>query len=93
MPIHDKRMIMVESMVMSKTKEPCVRLSWGEESGDLTPNEARDHALNVLQAADAADSDSFLFHFFTNTIGAPEEQAYAMLKEFRTWREKQPGYV
>jgi hypothetical protein len=53
----------------------------------MTPYEARQHAYAILEAADAADSDHFIFTFLIEKIKVGPEQAAPVLQEFRTHRE------
>jgi|SRR5215472_6048588 len=80
--------IEIESMVGMRTREPAVVFRWGEECGQLTPTEARQHARRVLEAAEAADSDAFLLAFLRDQVGADLEHQVAVLGEFRRWRAK-----
>lgn len=80
--------IEITTIVSARTHEPFVVLGWGDERGQLTPTEARQHARRVLEAAEAADQDAFLFSWLRERIGAAEEHRYAVLAEFRAWRAK-----
>lgn len=80
--------IWIETMVASRTGEPCVVLRWYDHSGQLTPAEAREHAMKVLAAADAAESDAFLVQFMAQKIGVDKPQQAMMLQEFRKFREE-----
>lgn len=57
----------------------------------LSPEEARDLAANLLQAAEAAEQDAFIFEFHSAFIeGTPDEKknvGASMLIEFRKWRD------
>lgn len=56
----------------------------------MSPAEARDLALNLLQAADGAESDGFLVTFLRETVGVDDMRAAAtLLVEFREYRESQ----
>lgn len=50
----------------------------GREVGDLTPNDLRDHAGNVLHVLAAADLDATLRRVLVN-IGIPTEKARAVI--------------
>jgi DNA-binding FadR family transcriptional regulator len=81
-------MITIEAMIASKTNKGMVVLKWGKESGVLTPDEARAHALKILECADSAESDEFLFWWLEHRVGIEEISArLAMLKDFRTFRD------
>lgn len=84
-------MIHLESGVSIYTGEPFVKIDWGEQHGQLTPENARAHAMFILKCADAAISDAFLWHFLCETAGLPEEKAATALMLFRDYRDgRQP---
>jgi hypothetical protein len=81
--------ILVESTVSHRTLEPLVTLRWGLMRGQLSPDEARAHALLILEAAEAAQSDAFLVHFLKTKIGVQEIEKIAMvLSDMRAYRGK-----
>jgi hypothetical protein len=55
-PIHDK--IHVEPIVRISDGEPSVELRWGDLSCQLSPEDARQHALDIIVAAKAAEQDA-----------------------------------
>lgn len=58
--------IEILSGVSAFSGEPFVQVRWGRESGQLTPAEARMHALHVLEAAEASESDALLVAMLTD---------------------------
>ena len=80
-------MIRTESYVSNEDHQAYVRFLWGEEKGKLTPKEARDFALTILEAADAAESDAFIVNFMTEQVKADAVAAVKILREFREFRE------
>jgi hypothetical protein len=80
--------IEIESKVGFHTQQPFVVLRWGQESGQLTPTEARHHARRVLEAAEAADADAFLWGFLHVRVGMDDQGSGEVLGEFRRWRAK-----
>lgn len=78
--------ILVKSLVGYHSGEPLVEFEWGEKKGQLTSTEARAHALKILEAADAAESDLFLWEFATSTIGATTGGAAKLIDQFRQFR-------
>ncbi len=56
-----------------------------------TPAEARNISRQIAEAAEAAETDSFLFQFLKDKIGAQVEQVGAVLLEFRAFRELSGG--
>jgi hypothetical protein len=84
----DESTIGVESMVAARNKEPYVVLTWGERRAQLTPYEASQHALAILEAAVNAEQDAFLTDFMLTKVGTDEVRAAMMIKEFREWRQE-----
>lgn len=56
-----------------------------------TPEEARRIGHQITEAADAAESDSFLFQFLTTKLEQPRHAAAAILVEFRKFRQLSGG--
>lgn len=78
--------IRIESMVASRDQQPYVVVKWGEEAGQLTPSEARAHALKVLEAAEAAETDAFLVSFLLHRLEVDLGRALHILQDFRGYR-------
>jgi hypothetical protein len=76
------------SLVSSRTGEGVVELTWGEMRAQLSVQQAREHALGVLEVAEAAEADAFMVEFFEKDLGMPREKALAVLVAFRGYREK-----
>lgn len=72
--------------------EPFVQLlRGGGVIGQMSPEQARDHARAVLEAAEAAEQDAFLLGFLQTKIGTSFEEAGRVLIEFRAWRVRTTG--
>lgn len=84
----DDQTIGIFSIVSAKTKEGLVQLKWGENGCQMTPEEARQHAYGILDAANAAESDSIMYKFLVDIVKLPPENAFLLFKEFRQMREK-----
>jgi hypothetical protein len=77
---------------VSPTGEPFVQLLLGDEIiAQLSPEQARDHARAITEAAEAAEQDAFLIDFATNQLGTPHEAAGALLVAFREYRQERTG--
>lgn len=57
-----------ESGISSRTGEPFVHIRWGDQSGQLTIADARDHALHMFEVTNAAEFDAA----FVKAMTAPE---------------------
>ena len=77
--------IRINSGVSAFTGDGFVTLKWGESAGQLTPAEARAHALAILEAAEAAESDAAVWQVMT-TGGATEADAVRILSRIRDAR-------
>ena len=89
----DWKMINVTSGYGGNTRQPFVEIKTDKlkEPLQISPEEARDLAANLLQAAEAAEQDAFIFEFHSEFYrGTPEEKrnvGASMLSEFRKWRD------
>jgi len=48
--------------------------------------EARDHARAMIEAAEAAETDAFIYKWVMEHVGAGEQQAAGLLQDFRRYR-------
>ncbi len=78
--------IHIESIVSGADGRPYVTLEWGTQSGQLTPNEARMHAMSLMEATDAAESDALIVKFLREKVGASDSAVVGVLSEFREYR-------
>jgi len=53
----------------------------------LDPEGARDHARALLESAEAAEQDAFLFDFFHNEVGSDIQRTMMLIVQFRKYRE------
>jgi len=80
--------LLAESIFGATTRRGLVRLSHGI-SWDvvITPTEALSFALTVLEVADAAESDEFLWKFTEQKLGIDDDAMKAqLLRKFRAAR-------
>ena len=72
--------------------EPFVQLLQDDKIiGQFSPEQARDHARAITEAAEAAEQDAFLISFARNKIGMPMEDAAKILVAFREYRAETTG--
>ncbi|MFN7948354.1 MAG: hypothetical protein U0Z53_23585 [Blastocatellia bacterium] len=78
---------LLQSLVSARTGEPLVNLRWSDGVAQLPVAQARELALNLLGAAEAALSDACLRRFLLERVGwqEPEEigQLLVGLRKFR----------
>ncbi len=79
----------VSSIYGAQVRRPLVQIRIGDQAPfAISPGEARDVAHNLLAAAEAAESDAFIFEFMAQKVGLGEPEGGAMLVAFRQWREE-----
>jgi len=89
----DPRMgeISVQGIVSSTTNQPYVQFACDISPTQFTPGKAREIALMLLEAADAAENDSVLMTFARESIGLDERGAAQLIQQLRAQREKARG--
>jgi len=77
-----------QTIVSGENQQPYVQIMLDDKMAQLTPDEARSFALQLLIAAESAIGDAFLVHFMAEGIGggAKMEHAAALLHAFREYR-------
>ena len=68
---------------------PFIRVAWGEQTGQWTPAEARQHALQVLEVAEAAEHDSVVVRWLRERVHVDVDRVGQMLKDLRHYRDAQ----
>jgi hypothetical protein len=74
-PVEDSHVMRVESTVASETKNPEVVFLWGANKGQLDVITARNYALQIIEACEAAVQDASLYRAISNSQkdGDPEK--------------------
>lgn len=86
--VADPGTIWIEPILSHRTKGGMVNLRWGNLSAQMEVAQAREHAHGILQAAEAAETDAFLYEHFTNNLKASAAMFTAFLQDFRAFRER-----
>lgn len=77
---------------VSPTGEPFVQLLYDDEIiAQLSPEQARDHARTMNEAAEAAEQDAFIMEFAQMEIGLSFDKAGALLMGLRHFRQERTG--
>lgn len=84
----DNSGIDIVSGVSLFTGEPYVQMKWGEQDGQLTPDECRAHAAGLIEAAEAAEFDAIFWKWSKERLAATDERAGQILQDFRRYRER-----
>ena len=80
--------IFIESKVAKTTFEPIVVIRWADQVAELTVEEARRHALGILQCCEAAMGDHLVCRLLDERIGVDVEAIAHILQDFRVMREE-----
>ena len=78
--------LQMESGVSAKTGEPFMHLRWGDQAGQFSPADARDHAMRIIDAAAASEFDAALVKALTTEMGLSYQEAVAFLGIMREQR-------
>jgi len=77
---------------VSPTGKPFVQLLKNTEIiCQMSPEQARDHARAITEAAEASEQDAFIMDFFQNKIGISFEELGSILVAFREYRAQTTG--
>lgn len=72
----------------ANTRQPFVDLLIGDRKPiQLSPDEAREVAQRLMEAAESAEQDAFLVEWGAESFGGDRRAAAALLLEFRKWRD------
>lgn len=81
-------MINMTSGVSAFSGDPFIAMHWGAESGQFTPDQARQHALKILECAEAAESDAAIVSWAETKMGMDKQTAVLILKDLREFRHR-----
>jgi hypothetical protein len=77
----------VETGVSATTWEPFITVTWKETKVQLTPEQSRQHAQYLLEAAATAETDAFLIAWMRERFAVDRPEVVAgILQDFRDWR-------
>ncbi len=77
----------VSSLCSSRTHEPMVDLTVPSGRAQFSPDKARHIAHMLLDAAESATADAFLYDWACNVLGQQEDVAVGIISDFRKYRE------
>lgn len=70
---------------------PFVLVTWGNQEGQLTPDEADAHAVKVIQVAQAARHDAAIYAELRESLGVDEKSAAGFVAALRDRLERHGG--
>lgn len=85
----EEGILFAESIYGFRTRKPIVKISYGITfETQMSPEEARQFAHSIFEAAEAAETDAFLMEWLEKRIGIDtDEGKVAVLADFRKWHE------
>jgi hypothetical protein len=86
-------LIEIASGVSAFTGEGFVTLRWAAESAQFTPDEARQHALSILECAEAAESDAAVFAWARSELDVDGPSAARFIGTLRNHRNNPVGGI
>lgn len=81
---------MVTSGFGGNTRQPFVQVEVNGQQVQMSPEGARALGLNLLEAAEAAETDAHLVSFY-KTLQMDDAMIVTMLKSYRSFRTKRHG--
>ena len=81
----------ISTIIGKETGVALMQMQWGEQTAQLTPLQARQHALAILEAADAASTETVMLDWLQNTVGMDAEHAMGAMATLRDARAKSNG--
>lgn len=77
----------IEPIFGHNTHSPLIKYRWGNEEGTWELDTARHHAQALLEVAEAAETDSFLYKF-SDKVGLEKKEMAFILAEFALFRQQ-----
>lgn len=79
----------IEVIFGQTSRLPLVNIHWYGEPVQLTTAAIRNHAYDLIQAAEASESDRFFYKFLNEIADLTQEQVASLIKEFSEYRNRQ----
>jgi hypothetical protein len=79
--------IAIHSGVGGPRRNGFVHLAWASLRAQFTPAQARAHALRVLEAAEAAESDAAVLKLLEVKIGLDTPRSLGIIADLRNFRD------
>lgn len=70
------------------SKKPFVEYHDGGYRRQLSPQDARKIANDLIECAEAAEQDAFIVNFAMKELELEEQKAYQLVLMFRAWKEE-----
>lgn len=77
----------IEVIFGMKSQKGLIVVSYYGEPIEMEILAVQQHAKQLFQAAEAAESDAFFYHFLEERIGLPPEESNSLISEFKSFRD------
>lgn len=77
----------IEPIFGHNTQKPLIKYRWGSAEGTLEMDTAKHHAQILLEVAEAAETDSFMYKF-SDKVGLEKKEMAFILQEFALFRQQ-----
>ncbi|MBD1995170.1 hypothetical protein H6G00_00820 [Leptolyngbya sp. FACHB-541] len=78
----------IEVIFGLKTRKALINVFWYGEKCQWETVQALNHAIGLIETAEAAESDAYFRWFLMERIGISVEEAYPMIAEFQGFRQR-----
>lgn len=78
----------VEVIFGLRTRKALINCTWYGEQGQWETVQALEHAIILIETAEAAESDAYFRWFLMERIGIEAAETYPLIAEFQTFRQR-----
>ena len=79
----------VQGIFSARAHIPLVDIQFEEARIQISPEKAREIGEMLFRVAEAAETDSFLFHWVTGPLGQDGNAASQIIADFRSYQERE----
>ena len=79
----------VQGIFSASAHIPLVDIQFEDARIQVSPEKAREMGEMLFRVAEAAEIDSFLFHWITGPLGQDENAASEIIADFRSYQERE----
>lgn len=85
--LEGKGIVFISSLISHRTQKPRIDIQVGEVHTQVDVDAAMDIAKNIIECAQGAYADGFIFHFLTEKLGQSESVGAQIIQDFRIYRD------
>lgn len=80
--------VQIDTLLSHRTKEGMVQIIWGREKSQLDPATARQLGMQLIEAAEAAETDEGMWRFAKDHLELGDTGAAQLIGSFRAFRQE-----